>query len=320
MAWIESHTVLLRHRKLVSLAKDLRLKPVYTLGHLHSLWHAALEQADNGDLTSWTDDFIAESASYQGDAPQFVSLLQKHRWLDGKVIHDWLDYAGNYLRSCKYRRNPEKWQEIENLHKSLKTTYMTKSDLVSATLPNLTDLTDHTKPTKPDVFFPFSEIWERYPNKDGKKQAENHFKSSVKTENDWKNINKALDNYLKSEKVLKGFIKNGSTWFNNWLDWVDFVQPEKYDESFMSDLRVINALRKGRGENELSPSEFARRRAERITGKALCSTGSTVVREEKNLPSTGAPKDSVHLEADGAGDQFADDAGCEELETVQSDG
>lgn len=142
MAWIESHTVLLRHRKLIMLSKDLRLKPVYTLGHLHSLWHAALEQADNGDLSSWSDEFIAESACYEGSAPQFVSLLQKHRWLDGKVLHDWLDYAGKYLKECKYRRHQEKWLEIENLHKSLKTTYMTESVQVIATLPNPTDLTD----------------------------------------------------------------------------------------------------------------------------------------------------------------------------------
>lgn len=97
MAWIESHTVLLRHRKLIAFAKALRLKPVYCLGHLHALWHVALEQAEDGDLSSWTDDFIAESSAFQGDAPRFVSLLQLHGWLDGKILHDWLDYAGLYL-------------------------------------------------------------------------------------------------------------------------------------------------------------------------------------------------------------------------------
>jgi hypothetical protein len=97
MPWVESHTVLTRHRKLIELSKELRLKPVYAMGHLHSLWHVALEQAEDGDLSSWSDEFIADSAQYPADAPQFVRLLQNHGWLDGKLLHDWLDYAGRYL-------------------------------------------------------------------------------------------------------------------------------------------------------------------------------------------------------------------------------
>jgi hypothetical protein len=81
--------------------------------------------------------------------------------------------------------------------------------------------------------FSFETVWSKYPNKDGKKIAERSFHSSVKTEQDFKDIVQALENYLKSEKVQKGFIKNGSTWFNNWRDWVNpsqamnGVTPEK---------------------------------------------------------------------------------------------
>jgi len=71
----------------------------------------------------------------------------------------------------------------------------------------------------------FKDLWGKYPNKDGKKAAEKSFFSSVNTEEDYKQICLALDNYLKSEKVTKGFIKNGSTWFNNWRDWVDYKPP-----------------------------------------------------------------------------------------------
>lgn len=120
MAWIESHTVLIRHRKLISLARDLRLKPVYVLGHLHALWHAALEQQEDGDLSSWSDDLIAEFSNYQGDAPQYVSLLQKHGWLDDKMIHDWKDYAGRYLEA-KYRTSdPERLKIIKEKHSQTK--------------------------------------------------------------------------------------------------------------------------------------------------------------------------------------------------------
>lgn len=73
--------------------------------------------------------------------------------------------------------------------------------------------------------FDFELLWDKYPNKDGKRAAERHFRGEVKTEQDWKDINTALDNYLQSDVVKKGFIKNGSTWFNNWRDWI--VPPKK---------------------------------------------------------------------------------------------
>jgi len=149
VAWIESHTVLLRHRKLIELSKDLRLKPVYVMGHLHALWHAALEQQEDGDLSSWSDELIAELASYPGDAPQFVRLLQQHKWLDGKIIHDWLDCAGKYLHS-KYRNsNPRKLKDIYKKHKSV--LRPSKDRLKTDRLPRLPRLPDLTLPNQQDL-------------------------------------------------------------------------------------------------------------------------------------------------------------------------
>lgn len=70
--------------------------------------------------------------------------------------------------------------------------------------------------------FPFEEIWAQYPKKLGKKEAERHFRASVKTEQDWKDIQTALKNYLESERVaVRGVIQDGSTWFNwRWKDWL----------------------------------------------------------------------------------------------------
>jgi hypothetical protein len=74
----------------------------------------------------------------------------------------------------------------------------------------------------------FEELWKRYPNKDGRVQAENKYDTTVKTEEDLILINKALDNYLASDNVARGYIKNGSTWFNNWQDW---IQDPKIDDA-----------------------------------------------------------------------------------------
>ena len=116
MLWIESHTVLLRHRKTVGLARALRLRPAYVLGHLHALWHAALEQREDGDLSSWSDEIIADLSDFPGDAPQYVRLLQEHGWLDGKLLHDWLDYAGRYLVTKYSAKNRLRLVEIWALH------------------------------------------------------------------------------------------------------------------------------------------------------------------------------------------------------------
>jgi len=66
----------------------------------------------------------------------------------------------------------------------------------------------------------FDDIWSNYPNKVGKKAAQAHFTASIKTEKDFEDIKIALENYLKSERVSKGYIQNASTWFNNWQDWI----------------------------------------------------------------------------------------------------
>ena len=117
MAWIKSHTVLLRHRKNIELAADLRLKPVHSMGHLHALWHEALEQQEDGDLSKWSDSFLASSAAFSGDAPQFVRLLQKHGWLEeNKLLHDWLDHAGEFLRVKYKTRNRDRLVAIWARH------------------------------------------------------------------------------------------------------------------------------------------------------------------------------------------------------------
>lgn len=90
-----------------------------------------------------------------------------------------------------------------------------------------------TQPTRPNhiVVFQSEEqfeiLWKKYPNKDGRKAAWKHFKASVKNEENFGIINTALNNYLESDKVKKGYIKNGSTWFNNWRDWVN--KPKSTD-------------------------------------------------------------------------------------------
>lgn len=116
MLWLKSHTLLMRHPKVIFIAKALRLRRSYLIGHLHSLWHAVLEIQEDGDLSLWPDDMIAEFSDYPGDAPQWVRLLHEHGFLADRKIHDWLDHAGPYLTSKYKSSNPEKLEAIWQKH------------------------------------------------------------------------------------------------------------------------------------------------------------------------------------------------------------
>jgi uncharacterized phage protein (TIGR02220 family) len=82
------------------------------------LWHTVLEQAEDGDLTNWGNEFIAAAAQWKGDPEKFCKALRDNRWLDGHLIHDWLDYAGRYLESRYRTSHPERLKQIADKHKA----------------------------------------------------------------------------------------------------------------------------------------------------------------------------------------------------------
>lgn len=93
-------------------------------------------------------------------------------------------------------------------------------DSLSSDSPSL----DSPAPPDFDSNRNFEVIWSKYPKRDGKKQALAHFRASVKNLEGMERIERALTNYLASQRVRDGFIKNGSTWFNNWQDWENYVE------------------------------------------------------------------------------------------------
>lgn len=95
------------------------------------------------------------------------------------------------------------------------------SILTDTSIPNVFDASVLKKAS----VFNFEDIWSKYPSRTGKKASLKHFRATVKNERDMDDIHTALNNYLASERVKKGFIQNGSTWFNNWRDWIDFRDP-----------------------------------------------------------------------------------------------
>lgn len=113
--WIKSYTVGRRDRRIISLAKELRLRPAHALGHLHSLRHDVLEQQEDGDISAWSAEQIAHASDFPGDPSQFVRLLAACGLLVDGRLSDWLDVAGGYLIS-RHGKHPERLRGIWAKH------------------------------------------------------------------------------------------------------------------------------------------------------------------------------------------------------------
>lgn len=116
MPWIESHTSLARHPKTIRLAKTLDISVPCAIGHLHLLWWWSLEYAQEGDLSGFDPEEVAEAAGYDGDGEAFVSALKRARFVDDDgQLHDWQDYAGRLLE--KRRTDAERLRRWRAEHR-----------------------------------------------------------------------------------------------------------------------------------------------------------------------------------------------------------
>ena len=77
----------------------------------------------------------------------------------------------------------------------------------------------------------FEELWAQYPRREGKKMALKHFKNSVGNEEDKNRFKDALYNYKNYASTLEPqYIKTGSTFFNNWEDYLDLSTKSHQDQ------------------------------------------------------------------------------------------
>lgn len=95
-----------------------------------------------------------------------------------------------------------------------------------------------------DFLAEFEKIWKDYPKPIGKKQALRHFAASVRTLEDVQGIRRALENYLKTREVKGGFVKHGSTWFNNWRDFENYTDNGTNHSGDVAVVKLVNAWKK----------------------------------------------------------------------------
>lgn len=94
-----------------------------------------------------------------------------------------------------------------------------------------------TKPVKKkqDFSAEFDEVWNLYPKKQGKKQAENAYEKARKAGVEKETIINGIQAYcenIREKNIDQKYIKHGSTWFNQecWNDVYDMQKQQNQDE------------------------------------------------------------------------------------------
>lgn len=121
MAWLEAHQQLERHPKTQLLMGEMGWGVDEAIGKLMRFWWWCLDFAPTGDLRKFNDTVLAGSVGLSADSSaKFVHAMVKARWLDRGNgvfrVHDWPHYAGRYLKDSRFKRQPQKWQEVVSLY------------------------------------------------------------------------------------------------------------------------------------------------------------------------------------------------------------
>lgn len=224
MAWIESHQSLATHRKTMVLESILDITTVQAIGHLHLFWWWALDNTPDGNLTGIPDRVIAKAAQWDGDSSQFVNALRESGFIDGDMIHDWMDYAGRLI--AKRVANAERMREAR-----AKNVQRTCNARAGATVPNPT-VPNHIKEINKEkderLKGLFDEFWKEYPKKVAKKEAEKAFRKLNPNDALFALIISKLRLLKNTRQYRDGFAPNPSTFINGerWNDEHDSIKPE----------------------------------------------------------------------------------------------
>ena len=99
------------HPKFKSLAKALKIHQYEAVGILESIWMMACQfSGDDGDLSRFTPQEIADWMDWSGDSKELIDALVGCRWLDsidGSLkVHDWMDHRPHYLKD-RFRKQQD---------------------------------------------------------------------------------------------------------------------------------------------------------------------------------------------------------------------
>lgn len=106
------------HPKFRTLQRILGLPQYSVVGLLESLWMLASQFTDEGDITRFSAQQIADYAGYDGDAESLIDQMVESKWLDridGRLlVHDFLDHAPSFIYERNKKRNQRKATQSGN--------------------------------------------------------------------------------------------------------------------------------------------------------------------------------------------------------------
>ena len=122
MAWIEVHQELIQHPKVKRLARMLDISKFEAAGRLFAFWCWALDYADNGDLSRFDANDIADAMEWEGDPQSLIEAMidcgpgDSSGFIerrDGTLfVHDWNDYMGRLLSMREKNRERKARQRV----------------------------------------------------------------------------------------------------------------------------------------------------------------------------------------------------------------
>lgn len=163
MAWVEFHAnQIVRLKKFHDLRKAVSWSQLEGLGFLGRFWCLVIEVRENGDVSDWDADYLSEVMGFTNQVGSRAwEALVKFNWLektaDGKIIvHDWVNFAGTYLRNKYAKDHKGKLVEIWRLYgkeyganaKPIGNQLETNRTLPNLTLPNQEEKYLCGEPTK----------------------------------------------------------------------------------------------------------------------------------------------------------------------------
>jgi hypothetical protein len=249
MAWIESHQTLASHPKTRKAARALGIPTVNLIGHLHCLWHWALDLAEDGDLSKFDAEDIAIAAQWEGDSQQLVDALLDCGFGDGPgflerngsygdpqqgltgslVLHDWWAYAGKLVaRRQQDRERKAARRSAANTQDVPGTSDGPPADGQGSAGSREPDSTEPTEPdqTEQDL----KTFGDTYPRKDGMKWGGTSRKEVLKS---WSKLSdEQRQHALVGAKHYADYVLQpgapivamATTWLNQ-QRWEQFQQP-----------------------------------------------------------------------------------------------
>jgi hypothetical protein len=207
-----------------------------------------MDYAQDGDLSKFTDEDIADASEWDGDPRQFIDALVYSGFIDKegewKHIHDWDEYVGRLIekreynkermklsRSARSARANERGDHEQPTSAHVQHAFSARSAhdvaMNTATVPNPT-VPNPTVPTEPDqppasgrhgADYPklFDVFWQEYPKKIGKGEARKSWNRIKPTMALFEKILTSVQLAKQSGQWRRDggrFIPNPATWLN----------------------------------------------------------------------------------------------------------